>query len=72
MHQVPHTFPARLQYLRERKGLSRRMLSELCGLSKNMIMRYERGESDPTLASLVALADFFGTTISYLCCDEKN
>lgn len=59
-------FPQRLQALRERKRVSRRVLSELCGLSKNMIARYERGEKTPTGDSLECLADFFGVTMDEL------
>lgn len=70
----PQTFSARLQYLRERRGISRRTLSELCGLSRNMIARYERGEQIPTMISLIALADFFDVSVDYLVCrkEQKN
>jgi transcriptional regulator with XRE-family HTH domain len=60
------TFPERLQYLRERKRLSRKVLSELCGLNSDAIRRYERGEDEPRLHSLVAIADFFEVTVDYL------
>ena len=33
-----------IRRMRERRGMSRKVLSELCGLSKNQISRYERGE----------------------------
>ena len=52
-------FPRRLQKLRERRRMSRKALGELCGLSKNIIGQYERGEKEPTLAPIVALADYF-------------
>lgn len=68
LRQEPDTFAARLQWLRERRGISRYVLSELCGLSKNQIARYERGEQEPNLASLVALSDFFEISIDYLVC----
>jgi transcriptional regulator with XRE-family HTH domain len=60
------TFPQRLQWLREKKRISRRVLSELCGLSSDAVRRYERGESEPTLSSLVCLAEFFEVTTDYL------
>lgn len=66
MRKEPDTFAARLQWMRERRGISRLVLSELCGLSKNVISRYERGEAEPSFSSLVALADFFGVSIDYL------
>jgi transcriptional regulator with XRE-family HTH domain len=59
-------FPQRLRELREQKRISRRVLAELCGLSKNMVSRYERGERIPNLDEAAKLADFFGVTIDYL------
>ena len=54
--------------MREKKRISRRTLSELCGLSKNRISMYEIGEAEPKASTLVALADFFGVTVDYLLC----
>lgn len=59
-------FPIRLRQLRERRGMSRRVLAELCGLSKNAISRYERGESEPTGRALGAIADYFGVSVDWL------
>ena len=59
-------FGARLQQLREKKRISRKVLSELCGLNHEAIRRYERGEAEPTLHSLIAIAEFFEVTIDYL------
>lgn len=59
-------FRNRLQQLRERKRISRIVLSELCGLHPDAVRRYERGESEPTMDSLVAIADFFEVSIDYL------
>lgn len=61
-------FPKRLQQLRERKRINRKVLSELCGLSKNSISRYERGDCEPKASALYILADFFGVTVDYLLC----
>lgn len=66
------TFAVRLRRLRERKGLSRRSLSELCGLSKNMIAVYERGEADPSTATICLLADHFGVSADYLLGRKEN
>lgn len=59
-------FPQRIQTLREKRRLSRRTLAELCGLSKNMISLYERGEKAPSVDALINLADFFGVSTDYL------
>lgn len=68
MRQEPTTFAARLQWLREKRGISRRVLSELCGLSRNSICRYERGERAPSAEALIALADYFEVSVDFLLC----
>ena len=64
-------FPKQLRKLREREGMSRRVLSELCGLSKNSIARYERGERVPSITDAVAIADFFEVSLDRLCGRKK-
>lgn len=59
-------FGQRLRMLRERKKLKRKVLSELCGLASTAIKRYEEGECEPTLHSLIAIADFFDVSVDYL------
>lgn len=63
---LPLEFQQRLQYLRERRRISRKVLSELCGLHPDAIRRYERGEAKPDMASLIAIAEFFEVSIDYL------
>ena len=65
-------FPRRLQMLREKRRLSRHTLSELCGLSRNVIGMYERGEKAPSVDALVSLADYFGVSVDYLLGREKK
>lgn len=65
-------FPERLQYLRERKRISRKTLGELVGLSKNAIAKYERGEREPTASKIVLLAEHFEVSTDYLLGVEKN
>ena len=59
-------FSRRLRRLRESQGKSRRMVSELCGLSPDAVRRYERGEAEPTMGVLERLADYFGVSMDYL------
>ena len=59
-------FPVRLQKLRERKRMNRTALGELCGLSKNIIGQYERGEKEPSVRTLIELADIFEVSTDYL------
>lgn len=59
-------FRQRLQSLREQKRISRIVLSELCGLDPDAVRKYERGEREPSMKSLVAIADFFEVSVDYL------
>lgn len=65
-NNVGETFPARLKSLRETQQLDRKTLAELCGLSKNMIGQYERGEREPTIKTLTVIADYFDVSLDYL------
>lgn len=58
----------RLQKLRENKRplRSRRVTSELIGLSKNALQRYERGEAIPSADALVQIADYYCVSTDYL------
>ena len=59
-------FARRLKQLREKRGLSRRTLSELCGLHPDAVRRYERGLASPTLEAACALADYLGVSVDWL------
>lgn len=63
---VAEDFPRRLQKLREQQRKSRRTLSELCGLQKDAVRRYERGEARPTYEALIQLAEYFEVSLDYL------
>lgn len=64
-------FPKRLKTLREKRGMSQRTLAQLCGLSRNIIGQYERGEKDPSLKTLLEIADYFGVSVDYLLGRKK-
>ncbi len=65
-------FRQRLRQLREKKRISRIVASELCGLASDSIRKYERGDSEPTLSSLIAIAEFFEVSVDFLVgrCDK--
>lgn len=65
-------FSERLQTLRERRGISRRVLSERCGLSKNMVSVYESGEVEPTASVIKELAECFDVSADYLLGLKEN
>jgi len=59
-------FAKRLKQMRERRGMNCKALGECCGMSKNIIGQYERGEKEPSASSLCKIADFFEVTTDYL------
>jgi len=63
---MPEDFPTRLRTLREKEHKSQRVVSELCGLHPGAIRRYERRESQPSIESLAAIADYFQVSVDYL------
>ncbi len=69
MRQIPDEakeFGVRLQYLREKKRISRRLLADFVEVSKISITRYERGERLPDIAVAKRLAEYFGISVDDL------
>ncbi len=52
--------------LRGEAGLSQRQLAEATGLTKSSVNMYERGEREPGLQTVTALANYFKVDIDYL------
>ena len=50
----------RLQALRKKAGYSQEQLADMLGLSRQAVSKWERGDSDPSTANLLALAKLFG------------
>lgn len=59
-------FAQRLKLCRVVRGVSRRDMGELLGLSENGYGRYERGERMPSAFAVVKLADFFNVSTDWL------
>lgn len=58
----------RIKQLRQDMGLNQIQLAEQIGLKGKVstLRMWELGNSTPTLASLITMADFFGVTLDYL------
>jgi transcriptional regulator with XRE-family HTH domain len=54
----------RIRALRERRGLSLRVVAERAGVSESFVSQIERGVASPSVASLRALADALGESIA--------
>ena len=56
----------RLRELRISRGISQKDLAKHFGMSSGNLCDWEKGRSEPDIAGLVRLADFFGESIDYL------
>ena len=56
----------RLADMRREKGFSQEELANRLGLSRQAISKWERGESAPDMANLIALADLYDVTLDEL------
>lgn len=59
-------FHLRLRELRNSRKMSQQELADCLKISKSSINMYERGERDPGLDMLEAIADFFNVDLDYL------
>lgn len=59
-------FNERLKLLRQETGLSQQDFAKQIGTSKSSINMYERGEREPGLETLEAIADYFNVDMDYL------
>ncbi len=56
----------RLVELKDSKGYLQKDIAKSSGMSLRTYQRYEKGQVQPTLPVLIALADFFDISIDYL------
>ena len=66
------TFPENLLQLRLARGLSQRELAKELSISLPSYQRYEYGQREPQLSTLVAIADFYGLSLDELVCRERR
>lgn len=60
------SFNTRLRELRLSVDMSQNEFAKALGLSKSSVNMYERGEREPGIATLEAIADFFNVDMDYL------
>ena len=56
----------RITLLRKEKDMSQIAFSMELNLSQKMISAYENGISEPSIATLVRMADIFQTSVDYI------
>ncbi|MBD5131144.1 MAG: helix-turn-helix transcriptional regulator [Clostridiales bacterium] len=61
-----------LKYHRQKANLSQRELAKLIGISQQNISRWENNEVEPSISSLIVLADYYGITLDELIGRDTN
>lgn len=59
-------FGERLRALREEKNISQEAFGKLFNLSQSTIAYYESNKKDPSRATLIKMAEYFGVSLDYL------
>lgn len=52
--------------LRDEKGVSQQKVADAIGSNQQSIHRYENGDYEPDIQTLILLADYFDTSIDFL------
>lgn len=65
-------FCERLRYLRESRGLTQKDIASEIDIGLHTYQRYEYGEREPQLSTLVALADFYDLSLDELVGRERK
>lgn len=65
-------FCERLRYLRESRGLTQKDISKEIDIGLHTYQRYEYGEREPQLSTLVDLADFYDLSLDELVGRERK
>ena len=68
---MENKFKENLKGLREEKGIGQVELAYSIGVSKGIISLWENGLREPSMSSLILLAEYFKVSIDYLVGIEK-
>ena len=60
------SFKERLKELRLERNLSQQTLGKIVNMSKMAISHWESGHSEPSIAQLIRLAEFFEVSVDFL------
>ena len=66
------TFSAKIISLRKAKKWTQEQLAEKCGISRQAVAKWEKGQSVPDIFRLLELSDLFQVEVSYLMADSHT
>lgn len=56
----------RLKQLRTEKNLTQTDLANILGIAKTTVAAYEQGKNEPSISTLIKIADYFNVSMDYL------
>ena len=62
----------RLKELRKQQNITQKDISDYLQTSQQTYSRYEKGQREPDIATIIKLADFFNVSVDYLLGRENN
>ena len=62
----------KIKELRQKLGISQREVSEKLNIPQTTLFSYEKNVSDPNIATLIKLADFYNVTVDELLGREAD
>lgn len=63
-------FQEKLVQLRNINGILQKDLAEKLGINLHTYQRFEYGQQEPRMSTLIALADFYGISLDELVCRD--
>lgn len=66
------TFPENLLKLRLERGLLQKEVAAQIGVSTLTYQRYEYGQREPQVSTLIAMADFYDLSLDELVCRKRK
>ncbi|MDI6650367.1 XRE family transcriptional regulator [Leuconostoc suionicum] len=58
--------------LRQKKSLSQELIAQKLYVSRQSVSKWERGDAEPDIDKLIALADIFGVDLNYLLAGQQS
>lgn len=65
-------FQERLEFLKTEKNIKQKDVSSSLKIPLRTYQRYEYGEREPSMSTLIALADYFDVSLDYLVGRSDN
>lgn len=63
---------SRLKSLRKEKGLTQSHMAKLINITQNAIFRYESGQNEPSLSTILFYSEYFNVSIDYIFGKERK